>query len=101
MNRTVIIAAAKRTPMGAFLGALSTVPAPKLGSIAISAALDSAGVAPEQVDEVFMGNVLQAGLGQAPARQAAIGALHHGQQGVLQWHEGPAPGSQCHRGRRH
>ena len=47
---------------------------PKLGSIAISAALDSAGVAPEQVDEVFMGNVLQAGLGQAPARQAAIGA---------------------------
>ena len=74
MNRTVIIAAAKRTPMGAFLGALSTVPAPKLGSIAISAALDSAGVAPEQVDEVFMGNVLQAGLGQAPARQAAIGA---------------------------
>lgn len=74
MTRKVIVAAAKRTPMGSFLGALSSIPATQLGSTAISAALESAGVAPNQVDEVFMGNVLQAGLGQAPARQAAMGA---------------------------
>lgn len=74
MTRTVIVAAAKRTPMGSFLGALSSIPAPKLGSTAISAAIEAAGIAPQQVDEVFMGNVLQAGLGQAPARQAAMGA---------------------------
>ncbi len=74
MSRTVIIAAARRTPMGSFLGALSTIPAPKLGSIAIQGALEAAGLSANQVDEVFMGNVLQAGLGQAPARQAAMGA---------------------------
>jgi acetyl-CoA C-acetyltransferase len=74
MSRTVVIASARRTPMGSFLGALSTVPAPKLGSIAIQGALDAAGLSSDQVDEVFMGNVLQAGLGQAPARQAARGA---------------------------
>ena len=74
MSRTVIIAAARRTPMGSFLGALSTIPAPELGSIAIQGALDAAGLSANQVDGVFMGNVLQAGLGQAPARQAAMGA---------------------------
>ena len=74
MSRTVVIASARRTPMGSFLGALSTIPAPKLGSIAIQGALDAAGLSADQVDEVFMGNVLQAGLGQAPARQAAMGA---------------------------
>ena len=74
MSRTVVIASARRTPMGCFLGALSTIPAPKLGSIAIQGALDAAGLSADQVDEVFMGNVLQAGLGQAPARQAAMGA---------------------------
>ena len=70
----VYIVSAKRTPMGSFLGSLSTVPATALGSIAIKGALEQAGVSPNSVDEVFMGNVLQAGEGQAPARQAAMGA---------------------------
>ncbi len=68
----VYIVAAKRTPVGAFQGALASVPATKLGALAISAALRQAGVAHDLVDEVIMGNVLTAGEGQAPARQAAI-----------------------------
>jgi len=68
----VYIVAAKRTPVGAFQGALASVPATKLGALAISAALRQAGIAPGLVDEVIMGNVLTAGEGQAPARQAAI-----------------------------
>jgi acetyl-CoA C-acetyltransferase len=68
----VYIVGAARTPIGAFLGALSTVPAPRLGAAAIEAALTRAKVAPDQVGEVFIGNVLSAGIGQAPARQAAI-----------------------------
>jgi len=68
----VYIVAAARTPIGAFQGALSSLPAPRLGQVAIEAALQRAGVAPELVGEVFMGNVLSAGIGQAPARQAAI-----------------------------
>ena len=74
MNRKVVIVSARRTPMGSFMGALSSVPATVLGSTAIQAALESAGVQGDEVQEVFMGNVLQAGLGQAPARQAAMGA---------------------------
>ena len=74
MKKSVYIIAAKRTPMGAFMGSLSTVPATQLGSTAIDGALKAANVNPEWVDEVFMGNVLQAGVGQAPARQAALGA---------------------------
>lgn len=74
MSRTVVIASARRTPTGSFMGSLSKVPATKLGSIAIQAAIESAGIQPEEVQEVFMGNVLQAGLGQAPARQASMGA---------------------------
>jgi len=70
---TVILSAA-RTPVGSFGGTLSSVSAPRLGAIAIKAALERAGVGPEQVSEVVMGNVLTAGVGQAPARQAAIGA---------------------------
>ena len=70
----VVILGGARTPIGAFLGGLAPLTAPKLGSIAISCALERAGVAPDQVDEVFMGNVIQAGVGQAPARQAALGA---------------------------
>src|SRR3954468_14038446 len=66
----VFIVSATRTPIGAYLGALSTLKAPDLGAIAIKAALTRAKVAPELVDEVFMGNVLSAGIGQAPARQA-------------------------------
>ncbi len=74
MSRKVVIVSARRTPMGSFLGSLSSVPATALGSAAISAALESAGVQGADIQEVFMGNVLQAGLGQAPARQAAMGA---------------------------
>lgn len=68
----VVIASAVRTPMGSFLGTLSPLPAPRLGATAIAGAVDAAGVPREQIDQVLMGNVLQAGLGQAPARQAAI-----------------------------
>lgn len=70
----VFIVSAVRTPMGSFLGSLSTVPAPKLGSIAIKGALDKINLDPKLIQEVYMGNVLQAGEGQAPARQAALGA---------------------------
>ncbi len=70
----IVIAAAARTPMGGFQGALGGCPAPRLGSIAIEAALARSGIAAEAVGEVLMGNVLSAGLGQAPARQAALGA---------------------------
>lgn len=70
--KEVYIISAVRTPMGSFGGALSTVPAPILGATAIKGAIHKAGIDPKLVDEVFMGNVLQANLGQAPARQAAI-----------------------------
>ena len=70
--KEVYIVSAVRTPMGSFMGSLSSVPAPKLGAAAIKGALDKAGISPKEVNEVFMGNVLQAGVGQAPARQAAI-----------------------------
>ena len=70
----VVIAAAVRTPIGAFGGGLAEVSAPQLGATAIRAALARAGIAPDQVDEVIFGNVLQAGLGMNPARQAAIAA---------------------------
>src|SRR5438128_8022355 len=73
MSDAVILGAA-RTPIGAFLGGLAPIPAPKLGAIAIKCALERAGVRPDQVDEVFMGNVVQAGVGQAPARQASLAA---------------------------
>lgn len=65
---------AARTPIGRFLGALSEVAAPELGAVAVGAALARGGVPPEAVDDVLLGNVLQAGVGQAPARQAALGA---------------------------
>lgn len=68
----VYIVAATRTPLGAFQGALASLPAPRLGAVAIEAALQRAGLPADAVEEVFMGNVLQAGIGQAPARQAAI-----------------------------
>ena len=70
--RDVVIVGAARTPIGSFFGVLSSVPAPRLGAVAIKAALERAGLKPEQVDEVIMGCVLPAGVGQAPARQAAI-----------------------------
>ncbi|ASS48585.1 MAG: acetyl-CoA acetyltransferase [Candidatus Fluviicola riflensis] len=74
MSKEIYIVAAVRTPMGAFLGGLSSIPATQLGSIAIKGALDKSGIDPALIDEVFMGNVLQAGVGQAPATQAALGA---------------------------
>ncbi|HUH23732.1 MAG TPA: acetyl-CoA C-acetyltransferase [Brevundimonas sp.] len=70
----VVIVSAARTPVGSFLGALSGLPASKLGEVAIKAALERAGVAAADVDEVILGQVLQAGAGQGPARQASIGA---------------------------
>jgi len=70
--KEVYIVSAVRTPMGSFNGILSSVPVTKLGAAAIKGALDKGGIKPEWVQEVFMGNVLQAGAGQAPARQAAI-----------------------------
>jgi acetyl-CoA C-acetyltransferase len=69
---SVYVVSAARTPVGAFLGSLSSLAAPRLGAVAIQAALERAKLAPEAVDEVFMGNVLSAGIGQAPARQASI-----------------------------
>ena len=71
-SESVVLAGPKRTPIGAFQGSLSTVSAQHLGAITIRSALNAADVLPNSVDEVIMGNVLQAGLGQAPARQAAI-----------------------------
>ncbi|MBU1385139.1 MAG: acetyl-CoA C-acetyltransferase [Alphaproteobacteria bacterium] len=70
----VVIVSAARTPVGSFLGALSSLPASKLGEVAIRAALERAGVAANEVDEVILGHVLQAAAGQGPARQASMGA---------------------------
>ena len=74
MSDPVVIVAFARTPMGGFQGAFNGVKATELGSRAVRAAVERAGVAPEKVDQIYMGCVLPAGLGQAPARQAAIGA---------------------------
>ncbi len=70
--KEVVIVSAVRTPIGSFGGSLSSVSATKLGAVAIKSAIEKAGIDYKIVDEVFMGNVLQANLGQAPARQAAI-----------------------------
>ena len=74
MQRQSVIVAAKRTPIGAFQGNLSSVLAPKLGAIAIKAVVEETGIDKSQINEVIMGNVLSAGIGQAPARQASIQA---------------------------
>jgi acetyl-CoA C-acetyltransferase len=74
MTDPIVILSARRTPIGAFQGALSTLTAPQLGAVAMRAAIGSAGIPAADVDEVLMGCVLPAGLGQAPARQAALGA---------------------------
>ena len=70
--KEVVIVSVARTPIGSFMGSLSSIPATKLGAIAIKGALDKISLSPEMVEEVYMGNVVSAGLGQAPARQAAI-----------------------------
>jgi acetyl-CoA C-acetyltransferase len=72
--KEVVIVSAVRTPMGSFMGSLSSIPATQLGAVAIKGAVEKAGISTGQVQEVFMGNVLQAGVGQAPARQAALAA---------------------------
>lgn len=70
--KEVVIVSMARTPIGSFMGSLSSIPAPKLGAVAIKGALDKIGLDPAHVEEVLMGNVVQAGTGQAPARQAAL-----------------------------
>jgi len=74
MNKEVVIVSAVRTPIGSFMGSLSTIPAVQLGAVAIKGALEKINLSPDLVQEVFMGNVVQAGNGQAPARQSAIAA---------------------------
>ncbi len=71
-SKDVVIVSVARTPIGSFMGSLSSIPAPKLGSVAIKGALEKINLDPNLVQEVFMGNVVSAGLGQAPARQAAM-----------------------------
>jgi acetyl-CoA C-acetyltransferase len=70
--KDIVILSGARTPIGSFLGTLSSLPAPRLGAVAIRRAVEAAGVAPDQIQQVIMGNVLQAAVGQAPARQAGI-----------------------------
>ena len=72
MSKTIFIAGVARTPLGSLNGTLASLTAPQLGAIAIKAALERAGISPEKVNEVFMGNVVSAGIGQAPAQQASI-----------------------------
>src|SRR5881628_505963 len=72
--KDIVILGGARTPIGSFLGTLSAMPATRLGSIAIKCALENSRVQAEQIQQVLMGNVLQAAVGQAPARQAGIGA---------------------------
>src|ERR1700694_1346927 len=74
MAETIVIVGAKRTPIGSMQGKFNTVTASQLGSVAIKAAIEQAGVKPNEVDDLIFGNVLGAGQGQAPARQAALGA---------------------------
>src|SRR5512142_1168369 len=74
MDDPVVIVSAARTPMGGLQGCFASVSAPELGAVAVKAAVERAGIEPAAVQEVIMGNVLSAGQGQAPARQAAIGA---------------------------
>src|SRR5690606_18456717 len=74
MSDSIVLVSIARTPMGAMMGSLSSLAAHELGAVAIKAAMERAGIQGDAVDEVIMGNVLQAGQGQAPARQAALGA---------------------------
>src|ERR671935_1838703 len=73
-SRTPVIVSAARTPIGKFLGGLASLSAPELGAVAVRAAVQRAGISPDDVEEVILGNVIQGGVGQAPARQAAIKA---------------------------
>ena len=91
-SSSIVIVGATRTPLGSFQGSLASVPAPRLGGTAIRGAVSAARVDPASVSAVIMGQVLSAGNGQAPARQAALHGglpnsvpLHHGEQGLRQW----------------
>jgi acetyl-CoA C-acetyltransferase len=87
----VVIVSYARTPMGGFQGIFAGTSATELGSVAVKGAVERAGVAPEAIERIYMGCVLPAGLGQAPARQAALGALRRGhdrQQDVRIGHAG-------------
>ena len=74
MSDSIVIVSAARTPMGGFMGDFASMSCAQLGSVAIKAAVERSGLTPEKIDEVIMGCVLPAGQGQAPARQAALGA---------------------------
>src|SRR5690348_13826758 len=74
LTNSAVILSAARTPIGKFLGGLSSLSAPELGAVAIRAAVDRSRVPADEIDEVIMGNVIQGGVGQAPARQAALKA---------------------------
>jgi acetyl-CoA C-acetyltransferase len=87
MSQDVFILSAARTPIGSFLGSLSSLPAHALGAVAIRAAVERAEVAPADVEQVWMGNVLQAGQGQAPARQALLGAGLPSSTGAVTLHK--------------
>ena len=91
----IVILSYARTPMGSFQGALAGASATELGATAVKAAVERAGVKPEQVDKVFMGNVLSAGLGQAPARQAALGAGLPRSAEAVTVNKGCGPGMQA------
>ena len=73
-DNDVVIVSAARTPLGAFMGDFASLPAPKLGSIVIEEVIERAGIAKSDIDEVYMGNVVSAGIGQAPTKQAVLGA---------------------------
>src|SRR5262245_39089342 len=73
--KEIVILGAARTPIGSFLGTLSSLPAPKLGSVAIKCAIEQSRLQPGQIEQVIMGNVLQAAVGQAPAREAGISVV--------------------------
>src|SRR5436853_7377500 len=90
---TAYLVSAARTPIGGFGGALASLSAPELGAAALRAAVARAGVPPEAVEQVIMGNVIAAGVGQAPARQAGLGAGIPRAHGPLPVHQvcGPAP----------
>src|SRR6202051_5418094 len=93
--KDIVILGGSRTPIGSFQGTLSSIAAPKLGAIAIRCALENSGVSADQIEQVIMGNVLQAGVGQAPARQAGIGARIPVSAGAVKVNKGCGSGLQA------
>src|SRR4051794_41946417 len=89
--KDIVILGGARTPIGSFQGTLSSIAAPKLGSIAIKCALENSGVSADQIEQVIMGNVLQAGGGPAPARQAGVRGRGPGRRRRGRGDKGPPP----------